>query len=107
VIASGAGLVDLWEISPLRFADNQSHAEEIIDALFPDDPLLCAGKSHCDFETRSRSEWRGELTALQVIGPNPMTARIGRTQDGKQSAHTHETTGPRRFLVIEQGQRND
>jgi hypothetical protein len=44
----------------------------------------------------------GELAALLLIVPSPMTARIGRTQEGKESAHTLETTGPRRFLVIEQ-----
>jgi hypothetical protein len=58
VLASGAGLVDLWEISPVRFEDNFSHTERIIDALFPGDPLLCAGRSNCDFATRSREEWR-------------------------------------------------
>jgi hypothetical protein len=31
-----------------------------------------------------------------------MTARIGHTQDGKESAHALSITGPRRFLVIEQ-----
>ena len=102
VIASGAGLVDLWEISPVRFEDNKSHTEKIIDALFPGDPLLCAGQSICDFATRSRSEWRGKLAALQLMVPSPMTARIGYTQDGKQSAHALSITGSRRFLVIEQ-----
>jgi hypothetical protein len=34
--------------------------------------------------------------------PSPMTARTGRTQESKQSAHTLESTGSRRFLVIEQ-----
>ena len=102
VIASGFGLVDLWEISPVRFEDNKSHTEEIIDALFLGNPLLCVGRSNTDFATRSREEWRGELTALQLIVPSPMTARIGHTQDGKESAHTLETTGPRRFLVVEQ-----
>jgi hypothetical protein len=102
VIASGLGLVDLWEISPVRFEDNKSHTETIIDALFPNNPLLCAGRSNSNFATRSRSEWRGELAELQLIVPSPMTARIGRTQDGKESAHALETTGPRRFLVIEQ-----
>ena len=29
-------------------------------------------------------------------------SRTGRTQDGKESEHTLENTGPRRFLVIEQ-----
>jgi hypothetical protein len=102
VIASGSGLVDLWEFSPVRFQDNESHAERIIDALFPGDPLLCAGESSYDFATRSRQEWRGKLASLQLIVPSPMTARIGRTQDGKESAHTLSITGPRRFLVIEQ-----
>jgi hypothetical protein len=100
--ASGAGLVDLWEVSPKRFEDNLSHTEEALDALFPGNPLLCCGRSHSDFDTRSREEWRGKLAGLAVIVPNPMTARIGRTQDGKLSAHTLETTGARRFLVIEQ-----
>ena len=102
VIASGADLVDLWEISPLRFEDNESHTEEIIDALFPSDPLLCAGRSKYDFCTRSRSERRGNLAALQLIVPSPMMARRGRSQQAKESAHTLETTGSRRFLVIEQ-----
>jgi len=31
-----------------------------------------------------------------------MMARTGRTREGKESAHALETTGPRRFLVIEQ-----
>jgi len=102
VIASGFGLVDLWEISPVRFEDNESHREQVIDALFPGNPLLCVGRKQTDFATRSREEWRGELTALQLIVPSPMSARIGHTQDGKESAHTLEATGPRRFLVIEQ-----
>jgi len=102
VIASGAGLVDLWEISPVRFEDNEAHTEKIIDTLFPGDPLLCAGRSSYEFATRSRSEWRGKLTTLQLIVPSPMTARIGHTQDGKESAHALSITGSRRFLVVEQ-----
>src|ERR1039457_7074040 len=35
IVASELGLVDLWEVSPVRFGDNATHAEEIIDALFP------------------------------------------------------------------------
>jgi hypothetical protein len=98
------GLVDLWEASPVRLEDNDSHTEEIIDALFPGNPLLCCGKSNAVFATQSREEWRGRLTAMQFIVPSPMIARTGRTQEGRQSEHSLGNTGPRRFLVIEQDQ---
>src|SRR5262245_49345094 len=74
VIASGGGLVDLWEASPVRFADKGTHTEDIIDALFPGNPLLCVGRSKSDFDTRLRSELHGKLAAFQVIVPSPMTA---------------------------------
>jgi hypothetical protein len=102
VIASGAGLVDLWEISPARFEDSESHTEAIIDRLFPGNPLLCVGKSMSEFATRTREEWRGQLSSMQLIVPSAMTARIGLTKDDKQSAHALSITGSRRFLVIEQ-----
>jgi hypothetical protein len=101
IIASGFGLVDLWEISPFRFEDNESHTEKIIDVLFPGDPLLCAGRSNSEFATRLRSEWRGKLTALQLIVPSPMSGVTGITQEGKESEHALSNTGPRRFLVVE------
>jgi hypothetical protein len=102
VIADGFGLVDLWELSPVRFEDNDAHTEEIVDLLFAENPLLCCGKNKSEFATRSREEWRGKMAALQLIVPSPMSARTGHTQDGRESEHTLENTGPRRFLVIEQ-----
>lgn len=97
-----AGLVNLWEYSPVRLEDNESHTEEIIDVLFPNDPLLCCGRSHSEFQTKLRSEWRGELSSYALIVPNTMTARSGKTKEGKKSAHALSITGARRFLVIEQ-----
>ena len=102
IIASGFGLVDLWEISPIRFEDNAVHTEEIIDALFPGNPWLCVGASNSNFKTRRREELRGELASLALIVPSPMTAQTGYTQEDKESEHSLESTGPRRFLVIEQ-----
>ncbi len=38
---------------------------------------------------------------LQFIVSSPMTALVGHTKEGRESSHTLQNTGPRRFLVIE------
>ena len=101
-VAANGGLADLWESSPIRLNGDGSHTEEIIDALFPGNPLLCVGRSQSCFWTWTRDELRGGLSSLSVVVPSPMTARAGKTQDDKLSAHALSITGPRRFLVIEQ-----
>jgi hypothetical protein len=101
ILSGGARLVELWEQSPDSWKDSAPHTEEIIDALFPGNPLLCVGRKKWDFRTRPREEWRGRLAHLQLITPSPMIARTGPTQDGKESHHTLANTGARRFLVIE------
>jgi hypothetical protein len=101
ILHDGRGVVDLWEQSPVRIEDNESHTEELIDALFPGDPLLCCGKSRSHFDTKPRNEWRGQLNKISLIVPSPMTAQEGLTQEGKQSPHALSITGPRRFLVVE------
>jgi hypothetical protein len=102
VIAAHGGLVDLWELSPIRFDCTEPLTEEIIDGIFPGNPLLCCGASNDRFSTRTRGEWRGSMASLQLIVPSPMSARTGKTKDGRTSEHTLDNTGPRRFLVIEQ-----
>jgi hypothetical protein len=101
--ADGYGLYDLWERSPVRFEDDQQHSEEIIDILFPGDPLLCCGTSNSAFNTKRREDWRGQLDRLALIVPSPMGARLGVTteQDRKISEHSKASTGPRRFLIVE------
>jgi hypothetical protein len=101
IAADGPGLYDLWESSPVRFDDGQSHTEDLVDALFPGNPLLCVGQSSYKFWTASREPFRGRLDKLQFIVSSPMTALTGRTKEGRESGHTLENTGPRRFLVIE------
>ena len=98
---TGSGLYDLWESSPCRFDDDLPHTEEVIDALFPGDPLLCCGLDSQQFATRHRSVWRGHLSRLALIVPNPMLSRNALTQDGRLSEHTKAATGARVYLVIE------
>jgi hypothetical protein len=104
ITALGGGMADLWERSPVKWDDSENHAEDIIDSLFPDNPLLCIGRSSREFATRSRLRWQGRLSEMQLIVPSPMTSRSGITKEGKESEHTLSNTGPRQFLVIEQDQ---
>jgi len=101
IVARGGGLVDLWESSPLRFDDDSVQTEHLIDLLFPGNPLLCCGMDNSRFRTQKRSQWRGELSAMQLLVPSPMSRERGLTQEGRLSAHSLDNTGPRRFLVIE------
>jgi hypothetical protein len=54
---TGNGLVDLWEASPVRLECNQPNTDDIIDALFPGNPLLCCGWNRHRFDTRARTRW--------------------------------------------------
>jgi hypothetical protein len=96
IVAVGGGLCDLGERSPIRWEDANPHTEEIIDILFPGDPLLCVGKSQFCFATRRRGIWRGHLSRLPFITPSPMLSVLGRTKmENRLSQHTLEQTAPR------------
>ncbi|HEY5234105.1 MAG TPA: hypothetical protein VIK35_11285 [Verrucomicrobiae bacterium] len=106
IVRDNGGLADLWELSPVRIEDNDPHTEEIIDRLFPGNPLLCCGKSNSDFDTKPREDWRGEMSALALIVPSPMSALSGKKKNPKPgesewSAHTLDNTGARCFLICE------
>jgi hypothetical protein len=101
IVLSGPRLCDLWELSVVRFEDNKSHAEEIIDVLLPGNPLLCVGKSNYEFATRRREIWRGRLASLSLLVPAPMLAIKGQTQDGSESEHSKDATAKRVYQVVE------
>jgi hypothetical protein len=101
IVQAGWSLNDLWERSPRRFEDSGSHAEEIIDVLFPGNPLLCCAKSSETFATRRREVWRGRLSSLPLIVPNPMLEIKGLIQDGRLSEHSKTATAKRVYLPVE------
>ena len=106
IMRDNGGLADLWELSKPRIEDNGQHTEEIIDWLFPGNPLLCCGKSNSIFDTKPREDWRGGMSALALIVPSPMSAPVGRKKNPKPgeselSAHTLDNTGTRHFLICE------
>jgi hypothetical protein len=101
IVRDNGGVADLWELSRPRIEDNEQHTEEIVDRLFPGNPFLCCGKSSSVFDTKPREDWRGQMSALALIVPSPMSAIEGVTKDGKPSKHTLSNTGNRRFLICE------
>ena len=101
IITGGKDLVELWETSPIRFEDNTPHTEQIIDALFPGNPLLCCAATNSTALTAKREDWRGNMSELQLMVPNPMTAATGHNQAGKVSNRCLENTGVRRFVIVE------
>lgn len=99
ITSQPTSVASLFELSPMPVEEYTS--EKIIDYLFPENPLLCCGVSSRTFATRHREDWRGKLERMQLIVPNTMSAKYGKTQTGKESMHTMENTGPRTYLVVE------
>ena len=99
--AAGITLAMLRDSSPVP-CDAGGDAEHYIDELFPGNPLLCVALAEFDFETAPRESFRGRLAEKSLIVPSPMSALTGHTiADGRESEHTLENTGPRRYLVTE------
>jgi hypothetical protein len=100
VAASGLGVVDLWEQSPIRWDDAAPRTSELLGRLFGgDDPWVCFG-SNTDFSTERLSRIIKPQQFAQIV-PSPMLDKYGMTADGRRSQHTLSGTGPRRFLVLE------
>ena len=100
VAASGFGVCDLWERSPIRWDDNTPRTSELLGRLFGgDDPWVCFG-SNSDFTTERLSKII-KPQQYPLIVPSPMLDKFGTTQDGRRSQHTLSNTGPRRFFVVE------
>jgi len=97
----GPGCYDLWEISPVRWDDDESHAEEVIDQLFKAYELICVGRHKKEFQTAYREDLRGKLHRCSHIVPSPMFVLGGRTQQGKWSDKCNEAVERRRFVVVE------
>jgi hypothetical protein len=101
VVSSPIRLKDLSSISPMDLSTEEPRTEEILDALYPGNPLLCIGRSVNACWTKPRDFWRGRESGFQFIVPNPMSKETGLTTDGKVSQRCIDTTGPRQFVVSE------
>lgn len=99
---TGQRALDLqWE-SP---GDCAPSAFDVVKALMQahdgHDPLVCIGSSKEKFRTDPLSEFEATIADNPYIVPQPMCARMGRTQKGRMSEKTNENTGDRINLVLE------
>src|SRR5262249_13159714 len=94
-------LKDLRAISPENLTTEGPRTEEILDVLFPGNPILCVGRNQGVFWTKQREFWRGRASDFKFIVPIPKIKRKGLKRDGKESQRCLDNTGPRRHLVIE------
>ena len=99
IAKSSVGVGALCELSPQRF--NRPAAEEIVDVLFPGNPLICVGEKVSVFSTRPREEFRGTLTSRQFIVPSTMSKLRGLTHSGSLFARCLDNISIRRFAVVE------
>ena len=107
-VKDGPAARDLSLHSPIALNDAaNTNSGEIVRTLFSTaetpDPWVCVGKDPAEFATRRLSAWlkADRLEEFALIVPSAMTARAGKTKDGRQSEHTLENTGSRRYVVVE------
>jgi hypothetical protein len=101
IAQEGTRVWDFWTASPFEMRAGESRADEVIDILFPGNPWLCVGQSARVFSTQRREKFRGKLDNCSLIVPSPMTNQTGLTKSGRESCHSLNNTGARRFLIIE------
>jgi hypothetical protein len=102
VAKDGRTLSDLIARSPHPiWLGQRRQTEEILDALFPGNPLLCLGASKEKAFTAPREAFRGMESQFCLIVPSPMSAKEGRNKKGEISSRCLANTGPRRFIIIE------
>jgi hypothetical protein len=75
---------------------------KVLRALFPGNPLICAGQYFHRASTQALSNFHPRyLSRCSFVVPNPMTALTGRTKFGQESARCETNVGPRWYGVVE------
>ena len=100
---NGFGVAGLQERSPVSFSDELPHCVDVVKTLVArdDQTLICVGASNSDFVTSDFRSLRDRLTNTQLIVPSPMHSVWGKAQEGHDSMHTLDNTGPRRNIVLD------
>lgn len=98
---SGPSMAELADLTPERCRQLRHNQVQVLDLLFPGNPLLCCGWELNRGNTLPRDWWLDHLDGVQFIVPSAMSAKKGRTRDGRLSFRCLDNTGPRLYLVVE------
>ena len=102
IIANGMTLEELSGMSPVKGEQLSSLAtSEVVDLLYPGNPLLCCSITGKQCFTSLKSELAQSIGRMRYIVPSPMSSQEGLTQEGVLSARSLSNVGPRKYLVIE------
>jgi hypothetical protein len=94
-------LYNLWEASSIRYEDDDDSCRDVLPQLYPGDPLVCAAIAEDTPFIQPLSQILGCAPACQFIVPSPMAKPIGKNQEGKDSIRCLDSTGPRKYLIVE------
>lgn len=72
---------------------------QLLEQLFPNDPLICMGRSLAAAITAPLS--KHNLDGKQFIVPNPMTAKTGLTKHKDIRQRSRDNTGEQIYVVVE------
>ena len=95
IMRDGGGLADLWECPSRALRTTPHTRKKSLTGFFPAIRFCVAASPIPIFDTKPREDWRGELSALALIVPSPMSAVEGMTKDGKR-IETHARPTPAR-----------
>jgi hypothetical protein len=95
------GLPDLWDASSIKFDDDDEACRSVLPILYLGDPLVCVAIVESSPRIAPLSQLIEIAPVFQYLVPSPMTKTVGKNQDGKESVRCLDTTGARKYLIVE------
>jgi hypothetical protein len=99
IAATGADVAELMDSSPVSPG---MPTQEVLEILFPGEPLLCLGLTKKSARVLPYSGWGKPMAQrFSFLVPSPMSAMQGINQSGKPSWRCNDNVAGRRFFVVE------
>ena len=102
---ASCGEAEIWDVSPVRIDwQPQQDAEMILTHLYRPDDIIFVGSRH-ETTPHPVRNWLDHVRTGGALGehviPNPLTGRMAKTKDGKDSYRADACVAHFRFAVVE------